>query len=335
MKIGIYSGCFDPFTNGHLWVAKEGLKLFDRLLMPIGRNPLKTPMFDNQDRIDMIHESVGDERVEASILKENIADFANRMEKRFWDYGGKVFLLRGMRSSEDFEYEENILNNIRRLSPTISQIYVVPPRDLTDISSTYVKTRWGSHGWEMAVDHVPEPVLKHMKAKDEELVGSPHWPKHVRQLISQGEKCESTTAGFSCVLPKSSYDKTRDFFDKISQTGFINFAKTVTAAQVGRMLDDFSVNVIASETFHLAQIPIDCVTPTGDRYLPSSRSLGPIIVDRKTPELADYDYRGRLGEYVIIEGKHRWLDAKDSGCQRIWAWVGEKAMTDIPKIKLA
>jgi pantetheine-phosphate adenylyltransferase len=332
MKIGIYSGCFDPFTNGHLWVAREGLKLFDRLFMPIGRNPIKTSTFDDQDRIDMIHESLNDDRVEAMILKEPIVVFANRTEQKYRDLRSSVCLLRGMRSTEDFEYEENILNNLRRLSPTITQIYVVPPRELAELSSTQVKFQWGRIGCgEFLENFVPPSVLKKMEAKDKEMRDTPHWKQHFMQLVNQGEKYESTTAGF-CPYTPLSHDKTREFFEKIHGNGFIQFAKTVTNSQVRRMLDDFAVNVIASKTFHLTNVPIDCLTPTGDRYLPYSRSLGPIIVDRKTEELADYDYKGRLGEFVIIEGKHRWLDAKDRGAESIWAWVGEEALTDIPKI---
>ena len=101
--------------------------------------------------------------------------------------------------------------------------------------------------------------------------------------------------------------------------GFISFAKTVTADQVREMLDPFPRDVVASEVFTLTTIPIDMVRPIGERYIPCSQSLGPILVDVNEVMRDHYD-----DPYLIIEGKHRWLDAKERGEGTIMAWVGNK-----------
>lgn len=322
MKIGIYSGCFDPFTNGHLWVVQEGLKLFDELILPIGKNSYKQSTFTEQERVEMISACVP-KRVSVTLLPQMMSLYVMGLEKR----GNQVALLRGIRNAEDFEYEENILQNLRRVHPAISQIYVVPPEELACVSSSYVKGIWTRIGWESVKDYVPGPVLERIKEKHQRWASlNDNW-REVRSIINETSELfpASATIGFLNAANKPA-SKERQFFGKMADNGFIKFAGKVTASQVRKMLDPFPVSVIDSDVFHLTNIPIDSVTPTGAKYLPRSHSLGPIIVDKKTDDLADYDVRGVLGECLVIEGKHRWFEAKERGDTHIWAWVGERAL---------
>jgi pantetheine-phosphate adenylyltransferase len=376
MRIGIYAGCFDPLTFGHLWVIEEGLRLFDRLYVMIGKNPVKTSTFTEEDRITMLNESLKDKdsfsyvssgKVIVGILPDNVVVQARKIADLYKGYDGvEVYVLRGIRDPHDFKYEETICQTIRRVDDNLHHVFVVPPEGHIGTSSTAVKEQWVRYGWEMTSHLVPEPVIKMMKAyQGQHLAG-------YSCLCAQYPNTsifEQTTAGFAsppprelCMWSSSGHEmeltdqksiyggtspskyryqfldaddlfgtmvltcgKIRNFHDKCLENGFMSYADKVSANQVQAMLDFCNVEVISSETFHLKTIQIDSVTPTGTRFLPCSHSLGPIIVDLKTADLAAIDSNKILGDVVIIEGKHRWLDAKDRGETTIQAWVGEKA----------
>jgi hypothetical protein len=139
--------------------------------------------------------------------------------------------------------------------------------------------------------------------------------KHVVPMTDEAERLMSKVRE----TVHCGHQKMRGHFRQLAQSGFISFSKTVTADQVRDMLDPFPRDVVASETFTLTTIPIDMVRPIGERYIPCSQSLGPIIVDVNEVMRDHYD-----DPYLIIEGKHRWLDAKERGEGTIMAWVGDK-----------
>jgi hypothetical protein len=118
------------------------------------------------------------------------------------------------------------------------------------------------------------------------------------------------------------FGKMKTHYERMVDNGLIIYPRALDANQVREMLDPFPFDMVESEIFHLKWIPINSVGPTGERYLPCSQSLGPIIVDLNV-KLTDSRY-GNFEKYIIIEGKHRWLDAKERGDTRILAWVGEK-----------
>jgi pantetheine-phosphate adenylyltransferase len=342
MKIGIYSGCFDPITFGHLWVVDEGIKLFDKLYVMIGKNTAKQPMFTEEDRLTMLRECIKDDKVVVGMLPENVVVQARKIEDTYKDYDVDVYIIRGIRDPHDFKYEETICQTIRRVDDKLRHVFVIPPEGHIGVSSTAVKEQWSRYGWDMTSHLVPDPVLKMMKvyqAKQTQsrLINTTSLSSHQIDLVDTNppsiyggvspynhnlKYLEAEDLYDTMVLTSS---KIRNFHKKIVKNGFVSYARTVTATQVQAMLDFCDVEMIASEKFHLRKIQIDSVTPTGTRYLPCSRSLGPIIVDLKTAELAALDTRKILGDVVILDGKHRWLDAKELGRTTIQAWVGEKA----------
>ena len=85
------------------------------------------------------------------------------------------------------------------------------------------------------------------------------------------------------------------------------------------MLEPAPFDLAVSEKYYLQTIWIDDVEPTGARYIKRSCSLGPIIVD------VNEDF-SELKPVIVIEGKHRWLDARKHGEKTIQAWVGERAI---------
>src|SRR6478736_6475624 len=99
MRTAVYAGSFDPPTNGHLWMIERGLEMFDRLIVAIGSNPSKSYTFAVEDRLELLRASI------PSCERLTIAHFDNRYLVDYAQQMGAEFILRGIRSSQDYEYE--------------------------------------------------------------------------------------------------------------------------------------------------------------------------------------------------------------------------------------
>ena len=117
-RIGFYAGSFDPFTNGHLHVIKVSSKIFDKVIVGIGVNPLKERRF-NQDEmkeaIKNVIKSNNLENVEVITYDNLSVDCAKE--------NGANFLIRGIRNGMDYDYEENIALINEEIS-SLDTIYV-------------------------------------------------------------------------------------------------------------------------------------------------------------------------------------------------------------------
>lgn len=101
MKIAIFPGSFDPFTIGHADIVRRGLQLFDRIVIAVGYNAQKTSATDVEDRVAAIERVYADEpRIKVVAYNDLTVDLAQRE--------GAHFLLRGVRSVKDFEYERDM-----------------------------------------------------------------------------------------------------------------------------------------------------------------------------------------------------------------------------------
>jgi pantetheine-phosphate adenylyltransferase len=139
-------------------------------------------------------------------------------------------------------------------------------------------------------------------------------PKYLRCVSS------SAVRGEPCVRyePCEAIENARTRFDRCLNCGIIQLPETISGGQVRLMQDVFPVDVVSSEVFFLKRIDMSDVSIIGDRYCRRSNSVGPIMVDSGYPMSID----GPL----VIEGKHRFLDAKERGESDILAYVGIKAM---------
>ena len=118
MKIGFYTGSFDPFTNGHLAVVKKSCQLFDKVIIAMGINPEKKRRFDKEimkDAIERMLVSEGLKNVEV-ICFEDLAVYSALEHE-------STFLVRGIRNGMDYEYEEN-LSAINEKIGGIDTIYI-------------------------------------------------------------------------------------------------------------------------------------------------------------------------------------------------------------------
>lgn len=108
MKTAVFPGTFDPFTVGHASIVTRALPMFDRIVVGVGVNAGKHPLFPPEERVRRIHELYADDdRVSVESYSDLTVDFARRM--------GAQFILRGIRSVKDFEYERDVAAMNRRL----------------------------------------------------------------------------------------------------------------------------------------------------------------------------------------------------------------------------
>lgn len=130
-KKAIFPGTFDPFTIGHHSMVKRSLELVDEIVIAIGKNEAKKSYFSLEDRIEMIENLYKDEpRVSVTYYDNLTVDFAKTI--------GAKFIVRGIRSVNDFEYEKTIADINRKISGIETFILFTEP-ELTHISSTIVR----------------------------------------------------------------------------------------------------------------------------------------------------------------------------------------------------
>ena len=150
MRKAVYAGSFDPITNGHLWMIKEGVRLFDELVVVVGVNPEKQPTFSVEERLNMVRESV---RVYPNV---RVASFERQFLVKYTHAIGAQYILRGIRNQGDYEYERGIYHVNTDLCPDVVTVFLMPPREIAEVSSGLVKALIGPEGWEGVVhQYVP------------------------------------------------------------------------------------------------------------------------------------------------------------------------------------
>lgn len=147
MKKIAFSGTLDPITNGHLWVIQEARALADEVVVFISENPVKKPQFSALERKDIIERSVAEcgwNNVSVIIVK---GDYTARAAKRH----GIEYLVRGIRNTADFDYENLIQQTNVDVLGGAKTIFVMPPRDLGSVSSSFLRALQGPVGWHWTV----------------------------------------------------------------------------------------------------------------------------------------------------------------------------------------
>lgn len=131
MKRAIFPGTFDPFTTGHASVVRRALTFMDEVIISIGVNEKKRTVLPVERRLKMIRDYYAHEpRIRVEAYSDLTIDFAQRMEAGF--------IIRGIRSVKDFEYEESIADINRQLGGLETILLFTEP-ELTNISSSVVR----------------------------------------------------------------------------------------------------------------------------------------------------------------------------------------------------
>ncbi len=164
MRTAVYAGSFDPPTNGHLWMIERGLEMFDRLIVAVGNNPAKRYSFSVEERLELLKASLN------ARDHLTIAHFNNRYLVEYAQKMGAKYILRGIRSPNDYEYERVMRHINADMAPEVTTVFLMPPRDIAELSSSMIKSLTGPAGWEETVQrYVPGPVFQALAARGKPL----------------------------------------------------------------------------------------------------------------------------------------------------------------------
>ena len=131
-RICLFPGTFDPITKGHVDIIRRSVSLFDKLVVGIGLNSSKQPMFSVEQRCEWIRKIFHDDkRIEAVGYEGLTINYCKSI--------GAKYILRGIRSIGDFEYEKAIGDMNRMLAPDVETIFLACAPEYSTISSTVVR----------------------------------------------------------------------------------------------------------------------------------------------------------------------------------------------------
>ena len=131
-RICLFPGTFDPLTKGHVDVIQRCVSLFDKLVIGIGINATKQPMFTMEQRCEwIVNVFKNDPRIEVTGYTGLTIDYCKKI--------GAQYILRGIRYMSDFEYEKAIADMNRMLSPEVETIFLTCSPEFSTISSTLVR----------------------------------------------------------------------------------------------------------------------------------------------------------------------------------------------------
>ncbi|HEC98106.1 MAG TPA: pantetheine-phosphate adenylyltransferase [Nitrospirae bacterium] len=131
-RIAICPGTFDPITNGHIDIVMRSLSIFDEIVVAVAPNPRKTPLFNIEERIELIGESFRDlRRVTIESFDGLLVDYVKQK--------GGVAIVRGLRAISDFEYELQMALMNRRLDSGIETVFMMPSEEYSFLTSTIIK----------------------------------------------------------------------------------------------------------------------------------------------------------------------------------------------------
>jgi len=157
MNKAVYAGSFDPITVGHMWMIAECSMLCHPadIVVAIGENPDKTCTFSLEERIRFIEETF------EGYPNVCVKSFQNQFLVNFAESIGASHIVRGIRDTRDYEFERGMRHINNDLNPNISTIFLMPPRDVAEVSSSLVKGMIGPEGWhEVVKKYVPEVVYE-------------------------------------------------------------------------------------------------------------------------------------------------------------------------------
>lgn len=152
----IYPGTFDPITNGHLDLIERAADMFDEVIIAVAASPSKNTMFSLDQRVQFAQDVTQHlTSVSSKGFSGLMVDFARQEQANV--------LIRGLRTTVDFEYEFGLTNMYRRLMPGLESVFLTPAEEHAFISSTIVK-EVAIHGGDVS-NFVPDIVAKALQSK--------------------------------------------------------------------------------------------------------------------------------------------------------------------------
>ncbi len=156
MKIAIYPGSFDPFTNGHKNIIERSVKVFDQVIVAVAHNTSKKTIFTVEERVSILNEIFKDrDDVKVDYFEGLLVEYIKKM--------GTNVVLRGMRTVSDFEFEMQMALANKTLSAELETVFMVTDSEFSHISSSVIKEVVSLNG--SASHMVPEIVETKLREK--------------------------------------------------------------------------------------------------------------------------------------------------------------------------
>lgn len=131
-RVALYPGSFDPVHNGHIHIIERAARMFDKLYVAVAKNPLKNPLFEAEERLEILQEVfAGRSEIEPVFIDGLTVDNAVRL--------GAGVIVRGLRLVSDFESELLLDMHNRRLEARVETIYMMPTQEFLYFNSSFVK----------------------------------------------------------------------------------------------------------------------------------------------------------------------------------------------------
>ena len=156
MTIAIYPGSFDPITNGHLDILKNGCELFDKVIIAVSYNVNKKSFLTVDERVNLIKESI-------TVLPNAEVDFFEGLTVEYAKLKGADVILRGLRNSFDFEYELQLSQTNNVLNKELKTVFLITKPEYNFISSSMVREVLANKG--NISKFVPKNVEEYLKIK--------------------------------------------------------------------------------------------------------------------------------------------------------------------------
>jgi pantetheine-phosphate adenylyltransferase len=132
MKIALFPGSFDPITKAHVDILKRSISLFDKVYVGIGLNSNKKPLMEADKRLEMLRAVfIAEPKIEVISYEGLTVNFCQKI--------GASYMIRGIRTVSDFEYEKAIAQMNHALIPNIESIFILSKPGYSSISSTIVR----------------------------------------------------------------------------------------------------------------------------------------------------------------------------------------------------
>ena len=153
MRIGLYTGSFDPLTNGHVDVLRQAMRVLDKVVVAIGVHPGKTPLFSIEERVAMIEKAV------PGVV---VATFDGLAIEAARQHGAQI-MVRGLRDSTDLDYEMQMAGMNGAMAPEIGTVFFPASPMVRPITATLVR-QIAKMGGDVSA-FVPPDVAVKLKAK--------------------------------------------------------------------------------------------------------------------------------------------------------------------------
>ena len=156
MLVAVYPGSFDPVTNGHIDIIKRASKIFDLVIIAVGKHAEKRVLFSTAERVIMLREATQD------IANVEVDSFNGLLSDYVMNKGARI-IVRGLRAVTDFDYELQMALTLKKLAPKVETVFMMTNNKYIYLSSRIIKEIAGYGGCIQGL--VPDNVERALEAK--------------------------------------------------------------------------------------------------------------------------------------------------------------------------